>query len=94
MNTKIVVHMLDEGKSIEEKVRLATTTKSPIESISPIIYTDAKDGVRPEFDIRTDRQELALDAIDHYQASEIAKSDGLNIDKDNDLASFVETNPT
>lgn len=80
----------DPGQSIEEKVRKARTENAPIDAISPMIYTDAKNGVQPELDIRTDRQEIALDAIDHYQGSDIAKGDGLNIDTDKDLKEFVE----
>lgn len=31
------------------------------------VYTDNKEGVRPEHDIRTDRAELALDAIERVR---------------------------
>lgn len=34
------------------------------DGVFPIIYTNKKDGVLPEYDIRTDRFEVALDAID------------------------------
>lgn len=88
--SQIKTKRLDIGQSIEEQVRLAETTNAPIEAISPMIYTDSKDGVRPEFDIRTDRQELALDAIDHYQGSEIAKTDFMAIDNDKDHPSYEE----
>ena len=45
----------------------------------PTIYTEKKDGVQPEYDIRTDRFEVAIDAIDKINqstASQIAKSKG------------------
>ena len=38
--------------------------KEPITDGAPIIFTDAKDGVRPEFNPRTDRWEIAIDAMD------------------------------
>lgn len=49
------------------------------DGVFPTIYTEKKDGVRPEYDIRTDRFEIAIDAIDKINqsaASQIAKSSG------------------
>lgn len=49
------------------------------DGVFPTIYTEKKDGVRPEFDIRTDRFEVAIDAIDKINqsaASQIAKNKG------------------
>ena len=31
----------------------------------PLIFTDKKDGVLPAYDIRTDKMEVAIDAIDY-----------------------------
>lgn len=63
-----------EGQSIEEKMRQATMNGQPIENAAPIIYTDKKDGVLPQYDIRTDRWDIALDATDKVARSQIAKS--------------------
>lgn len=49
------------------------------DGVFPTIYTEKKDGVRPEYDIRTDRFEVAIEAIDKINqsaASQIAKSSG------------------
>lgn len=49
------------------------------DGVFPTIYTEKKDGVQPEFDIRTDRFEVAIDAIDKINqsvADQIAKSKG------------------
>lgn len=49
------------------------------DGVFPTIYTEKKDGVQPEFDIRTDRFEVAINAIDKINqsaASQIAKSKG------------------
>lgn len=49
------------------------------DGIFPTIYTEKKDGVQPEYDIRTDRFEVAIDAIDKINqsvANQIAKSKG------------------
>lgn len=49
------------------------------DGVFPTIYTEKKDGVRPEYDIRTDRFEVAIDAMDKINqstADQIAKSKG------------------
>ena len=49
------------------------------DGVFPIIYTEKKDGVRPEYDVRTDRFEIAIDAMDKINqsaADQIAKSKG------------------
>lgn len=49
------------------------------DGVFPTIYTEKKDGVRPEYDIRTDRFEVAIDAIDKINqsaANQIAKTKG------------------
>lgn len=61
------------GESIEEYCHRATVTKQPIEGGAPIIYTPRKDGVRPEFDIRTDRFALAQKSMDKVSKSILAK---------------------
>lgn len=63
----ITIGYLEEretGESIEDKVRQITETKAPIEAISPMIYTERKDGVRPEYNIRTDKWDIAQQAMD------------------------------
>ncbi len=57
-----------EGESIESMLERVKTTEEPIESISPTIYTLRKDGVRPEYDIRTDKWDIAQDAMQNVQA--------------------------
>lgn len=50
------------------------------DGVFPTIYTEKKDGVQPEFDIRTDRFEVAIDAIDKINqsvANLVAKSKGV-----------------
>ena len=53
-----------EGETIENRVRRITLTKEPIEESAPIIYTARKDGTAPQYDIRTDKWEVAIDAMD------------------------------
>lgn len=53
-----------EGEYIEEKVRRITENGEPIGDGAPIIYTERKDGINPAYNIRTDRWEIAQDAME------------------------------
>lgn len=61
-----------EGETIENKVRRILKTNEPISDIAPRIYTERKDGVLPEYNPRTDRFEVAIDAMDYVTASKLA----------------------
>ena len=65
------------------------------DGVFPTIYTEKKDGVKPEFDIRTDRFEVAIDAIDKINqsvANQVAKSKG-ETEAVKDFGTEVKTNP-
>lgn len=62
-----------EGESIEEKVRRIVENKEPIKDGAPLIYTEKKDGVIPAYDVRTDRFDLAIMAMDAVNKAKIAK---------------------
>lgn len=75
-DTKLRVNTSYEAKTLEDTMEELTTLKQPVEATSPIIYTDRKDGVRPEYDIRTDRWEIAQEAMDYVSKTKIAKREG------------------
>lgn len=62
-----------EGETIEIKVDRILNNKEPITDGAPEIYTEKKDGVQAAYNIRTDRWEVAVDAMDAIQKSEDAK---------------------
>lgn len=65
------------------------------DGVFPTIYTEKKDGVLPEYDIRTDRFEVAIDAIDKINqsaASQIAKNKG-ETESVKDFGTEAKTNP-
>lgn len=65
------------------------------DGVFPTIYTEKKDGVKPEFDIRTDRFEVAIDAIDKINqsaANQIAKNKG-ETEAVKDFGTGVKTDP-
>lgn len=61
------------GETIEHKINRIVNNKEPIKDGAPIIYTDRKDGVQPQYDVRTDRFELAVMATDHIHQQHLAK---------------------
>lgn len=65
-----------EGETIENKVQRIVLNKEPIEDGAEIIYTEKKDGVLPQYNIRTDKWDIAQSAMDLAQQQRIAKSNG------------------
>ena len=52
-----------EGESIEKKIERMTESQEPIGETAPIVYTKKTDGIIPAYDIRTDKWDIALDAM-------------------------------
>lgn len=71
--TTLIVNTAYEGETIEDKINRIVNNKEPISDGAPIIYTERKDGVHPEHDIRTDRFEVAIDAMDKVAKTHKAK---------------------
>lgn len=75
--TTMRVNASYEGESLEKQLQKATTSKIPIEATSPIIFTEKKNGVMPETDIRTDKWEIAREAMGAVHKTAIAKRQGV-----------------
>lgn len=71
--TSLKVNESTEGETIEEKLVRVTTNKEPIKDGAPIIYTERAEGVQAGYNIKTDRWEIAIDAMDAIAKSETAK---------------------
>lgn len=75
------------GESIEAKVKRITENNEPITDGAPIIYTNRDDGVLPSYNIRTDRWEIAQQAMDAVNQANLAKSKNYGkIDKEDKKA--------
>lgn len=61
------------GETIEEKVFRITINKEPIKDGAPLIYVDRDSGVQAGYNIRTDRFEVAVEAMDKVTKSHVAK---------------------
>lgn len=68
-----------EPREVKLRKIISGESSSMEDGVFPTIYTEKKDGVLPEYDIRTDRFEVAVDAVDKINqstASQIAKNKG------------------
>ncbi len=83
--TNFDVNESTEGKSVEEKMRETTINGQPIDNAAPLIYTDRKDGVLPQYDIRTDRWDIALQTTDKIARTNVAKSQDKTDNKQNEI---------
>lgn len=64
-----------EGETIEKKINRIVNNKEPIKDGAPLIYTDRREGTQPQYDIRTDRFELATEAMDYITKSKLTTRD-------------------
>ena len=71
--TSIVLNNSLEGETIEHKIDRIVNNKEPITDGAPLVFTERKDGVLPAYNIRTDRFEVAIDAMDKVSATHKAK---------------------
>lgn len=86
---------LAEPREVKLRKIINGETNNMEDGVFPTIYTEKKDGVQPEFDIRTDRFEVALDAMDKINqsaASQIAKRSG-ETEAVKDFGTEVKTDP-
>ena len=68
-----------EPREVKLRKIINGESSSMEDGVFPTIYTEKKDGVLPEYDIRTDRFEVAIDAIDKINqsvANQVAKNKG------------------
>lgn len=68
-----------EPREVKLRKIISGESSSMEDGVFPTIYTEKKDGVLPEYDIRTDRFEVALDAMDKINqstANQVAKNKG------------------
>lgn len=71
--TSIKVNKSYAGETIEMKMNRIMNNKEPITDGAPMIYTERGEGIKPEHDIRTDRMEVALEAMNYVHGSHLAK---------------------
>lgn len=73
--SNMVINKSYEAERIEQKIQRITSNKEPIKDGAPLVYTERKEGVRPDTDIRTDRWEVATEAMDKVSKTHLARRD-------------------
>lgn len=73
--TSLRVNTSVEGETIEQKVERIVNNKEPITDGAPLLYSERSEGVVAGYDIRTDRWEIAADAMDAVSRDKQAKRD-------------------
>lgn len=63
----------EEGENIMTKVRRILDENEPLTDGAPLIYTPKEDGVKPEYDIRTDKWQIAINAMDRVNAYKLTE---------------------
>lgn len=61
------------GENLITKIQRIVDEGEPIEDGAPLIYTPKADGVKPEYDIRTDKWKIAMNAMDRVSAYKATK---------------------
>lgn len=71
---------LTEGERLECKIERMTENNEPIGETAPLIYTPRKDGVIAAYDVRTDKWDIALDAMNKVNKTrgQIVNLGGMN----------------
>lgn len=76
----------EPGETIEMKVKRLIENKEPITDAAPNnLFTDRDHGVDPAYNIRTDRWEIATEAMDKVRKMKAAKKDELIKTPESDL---------
>lgn len=65
----IRVNTSTQGETLESKIERIISNKEPIKDGAPIMYTERKDGVLASTNIKTDRFEVAIDAMTKVEKS-------------------------
>lgn len=93
--TDLIVNQSTEGETLEQKIERILDNKEPIKDGAPLIYTDRKDGVQAGYNIKTDRWEVAIDAMDKVAKEVAARRENkatMNVVKDNGVEPIQGTN--
>lgn len=78
------------GERIEDRVERMLYNQESIGDGAPLIYTDRREGVQPQYNIRTDRWDVAQEAVDKMHAKTLAKRIELYNPKNEDSINGTE----
>ena len=81
--TKLRINQSVEGETIEMKMRRIVDNKEPITDGAPLIY-GPKGEIMAGHNIRTDRFEIAVEAMDNISKANIAKGSEVTLEAKED----------
>lgn len=73
--TQLKVNNGRQGETLEAKVFRALNNGENLEGGGEIIYTAKRDGILPQYNIRTDKQDIAVDAMDKIAKGQIFRQE-------------------
>lgn len=76
-NFEGMIEMTEEGETLIKKIQRILDENEPLTDGAPMIYTPKQEGVRDDCNIRTDKWELAMNAMDkvnNYKLNEYLKN--------------------
>lgn len=73
LKSSIRINKSYEGERIEEKIQRITNNKEPISDGAPLVYTNREEGVMPAYNPKTDKWEVAVEAMDKVSRQHITK---------------------
>ena len=84
--TTLSINESYEGETIEKRIARMTENNEPITDASPQLYTERKEGVIREFDVRSDKfdnlMELTTKASKEHREKRIERQNKTNQNKD------------
>lgn len=95
-----MISMVEEGETLIKKIQRILDENEPLTDGAPMIYTPKQAGVREDCNIRTDKWELAMNAMDrvnNYKLNEYLKKGETEASKtteDQTEGGTTESNPT
>lgn len=99
-NFKGMIEMTEEGETLIKKIQRILDENEPLTDGAPMIYTPKQAGVREDCNIRTDKWELAMKAMDrvnNYKLNEYLKkgeAEAPNATEGQTEEGITEPNPT
>lgn len=63
----------EEGETLITKIARILDENEPITDGAPLVYTEKKDGVLPQYDIRSDKWQIAMNAMDRVNEHKVSE---------------------
>ena len=88
------INQSKEGEPIERRVEKLMAGKEPIQDVVDAIYTERADGVQPQYNIRTDRFEMAIEATDKMVKMHRAKRENAGRSRESEKGKYTKGEST